>query len=69
MHCGDSLLFRHIVLPRAPDQSFQFLAQHAIQRCPSLCRNHFACLDQILIKADGNILLHGKTSFLHVTYV
>jgi len=64
MHCGNGLLFRYIVLPRVPDQSFQFLTQHTIQRRPTLCRDHFACLDQVLIKADGNILFHGKTSFV-----
>jgi len=62
LHRSYGLLFGHIVLSCVPDNSFEFLTQHPIQRRPPLCRNHFAYLDQILVKADGNILFHGKTS-------
>jgi len=64
LHRGDCLLFRHIVLPHIPDNSFQFQAQHALQRCLLLCCNHLACTDHFLIKADGDILFQGKSSLI-----
>ncbi len=62
-HRCEGLLFRHVVLPRVPDNFFQFQAQHPIQRCPLLCRNHLACPDQLLVKTDGGILFQGKPPF------
>jgi len=62
-HRGDGLLFRHVVLPRVPDDFFQFQAQHPIQRRPLLCGNHLACLDQFLVETDGDILLQGKPPY------
>jgi len=63
LYCSDGLLFRHIVLPRIPDDFFQFQAQHPIQRRPLLCGKNLACLDQFLVKADGYVLFQDKTSF------
>jgi hypothetical protein len=50
------------VSPPVPADSFQFQSQHPIQQRPLLCCNRLACMDQVLIKTDGDILLHGKTS-------
>jgi hypothetical protein len=69
LHRGDGLLFRRIVLPRVPDDSFQFLAQHSIQRRPPLRSNLLAGMDQILFKAYRYILFQGVSPLLHVNYV
>jgi hypothetical protein len=63
LHRGDGFLFRYFVLPCIPDDFFQFLAQHPIQRRPFLRSNNLPCLDQVLIKADCDILFQGQTSY------
>jgi hypothetical protein len=63
LHRGDGLLFRRVVLPRIPDDFFQFQSQHPIQRSPLLCCNHLAFMDHVLIETDSDILFQGKTSF------
>src|SRR3989339_908525 len=68
LYRGDGFLFRHVVLPRVPDDFFQFQTQHPIQRRPLLCSNHLACADQVFIKTDGDILFQGKTSSFFYTF-
>jgi hypothetical protein len=69
LHRGDGFLFRHVVLPRVPDDFFQFQTQHPIQRRSLLCCNHLAYADQVFIKTDGDILFQGKTSSFFTRYL
>jgi len=53
-------LFRSVVVSCVLDDSFQFLAQQPIQRRSPLGRQQFSFPNQILIKADGDILFQGQ---------